>query len=903
MKLKRILISVLSLLMLTSMAFFAACKSEQEAVLVEISYLSGLPESVYVNETLDYSSLKINAVYDDETSKEIVYDAQSFTVTVDTSVINSSAEVVITYGGKECKTTINVIEKSPVTAELVSISYVSGMPESVFVGETPDYSSLKINAVYDDDTNRDILYNANTFTVTVNTTVANSAAEVVIVYGEKECKTSISVVEPVKLDSISYLSGLPDFLFVDETPDYSSLKIKANYDNNTSEEIEYNAQSFTVAVDTSKVNPYAEMSITYGGKQCKTSISVVQYDIFAVTLPDFATTFNGISAESSKNVRFMDKTQGYIVGNANPFVFSPVITYLSESGDNDFDLNKASKVAINADVYFYQNDEEVAIANPSDYYTLNGEAAAFTFTSAAADKTFLIRVYPQSLNSYQIEEELEEYTVSFKFTVKDKYYNVYNAVDLLVFDNRKEVNAEDEEGAPIYNFRAEKGLDNNAITGLEGIALHNNISLSDSDFPKEYFWQESELGGLSTEQKNRIKGSLKDYTYMLYRNLGQNGKFAVEGNYFAIEASAISKVIIQGADDPDIKTDEVVAHSKLFYVLGQSNHDETNYTEEMSFNNVSFIGNLNRSESKYSGGLICLEANAAKTHIYNNIANSWYITTFSSTNSTGHGVTVEKSIYEDDYNCIFYVSGGILDVKESIVRRAGGPVVIADHVDNEPDEAAKNGRTNGKGGWIPVLTFDKYTSDNMYSHVTGAESWFKQMGASETADLIKNTLLDVINQMSKSSGYSYTNKVTENGSERTLMNIIAIFKDSGSESFSSLCAYSSSGNATLGTHTFDYENTNVKTALNDDTISTDGVPLFYGKSPETITGLGTNAGSVLYFALKDSKMEQVNYVYELPIFTAAQGEGFGDFLNVFYRPDGKAGALGLIFGDFSNSES
>lgn len=727
MKLKRILISVLSLLMLTSVALFASCKSDQDATLVEISYLSGMPGSVWVNKTPDYSSLKINAVYDDETSKEIVYDAKSFTVTVDTSEVNSGAEVVITYGGKECKTTISVIE----------------------------------------------------------------------------------------------------------------------------------------------------------------------YEIAGVELPEFAASYNGVVAPNSA-AKFMDKEQGYIVGNANPFYFNPKVTYY----DEDDVQYRNSEVAVNAEVYFYQNDEEVAIDNPSDYYTLNNETAAFTFTSAAKDKTFLIRVYPQSLTSYQIEEELEDYTVSFKFTVKDKYYNVYNAVDLLVFDNRKETGIKD--GDAVYNFRAEKGLNNAAITGLEGMALHNTISITDSDFPKEYFWQESELTGLTAEQKTKIKGSLKDKTFMLYRNLGQTGKFTVEGNYFTINANGISKIVIQGADNPNIKTDEVVAHSKLFYVFGQSNRDETNYTEEAAFNNLSLIGNLNRSESEYSGGLIFMEAIAAKTHIYNNIANSWYITTFSSRNSTGHGVTVEKSIYEDDYNSIFYVWGGILDVKESEIHGAGGPVVIADHVENKPDQITKAGRVGDKGGWPAVLNFDQYTSEHVYSHITGAESWFKQMGASETADLIKNTLLAGINQMSSTLGHTYTKKVTENGTEKTLMNIIAIFKDSGSENFSSLCEYPGSGKATFGTHTFDYENSAVKTALEDNVIKDNGVPLFYGKSPETITGIVPSGESDLYFALKNSKMEQVTNRSELPILTNhAQEQGFGDFLNVFYRPSGKAGALGLVFGDFN----
>lgn len=721
--------------------------------------------------------------------------------------------------------------------------------------------------------------------------------------------TSVALFASCKSDQdatlveISYLSGMPGSVWVNKTPDYSSLKINAVYDDETSKEIVYDAESFTVTVDTSEVDSFAEVVITYGGKECKTTISVIEYEIAGVELPEFAAKYNGATDEDSSSM-FKDKKQDYVVGNVNPFYFSPIVTGYDEN-NNEI---REELVAINADVYSYQNDEEVAIDNPSDYYTLNNETAAFSFTSAAKDKIFLIRVYPQSLTEAQLEDK-DVYSVDFIFTVKDKYYNVYNAVDLLVFDNRKEVNSTESDGTAMYNFRAKKGLDNDAITGLDGIALHNNISLSDSDFPEEYFWQESELAGLSDEQKTKIKGSLKDETFMLYRDLGQNGKFAVDGNYFTINASAISKITIEKIRDPNKSTAEVVAHSKLFYVFGQSNRDETNYTEEAAFNNLSLIGNLNRSESEYSGGLIFMEAKGAKTHIYNNIANSWYITTFSSRNSTGHGVTVEKSIYEDDYNSIFYVWGGILDVKESIVRRAGGPVVIADHVENKSDQIKKAGRVGGKGGWPAVLNFDAYTSANMYSYVTGQEGWFAQMKANNIAETLKGELLAGVNLMSSNIGYSYTNSVTENGTTKTLMNLIAIFKDSGSENFDELCKYTFIGKANFGTHVFDYEDVAVKSALEDTIIKSNGIPLIYSKSSETITGLGAAGESVLYFALKNSKMEQVTDPRKLPIITNyAQGEGFGTFLNVLYRPtiqnEGvRPGALGLVFGDFSNSEN
>lgn len=725
--------------------------------------------------------------------------------------------------------------------------------------------------------------------------------------------TSLALVAACKseregeLVEISYLSGLPESVWVGRTPDCSSLKINAVYDDTTSKEIVYDAKTFTVTVDTSAVNPEAEVVIAYNGKECKTTISVIEYEIAGVELPAFAAKYNGNTAENSSS-KFIDKTQGYIVGNVNPFYFSPVVTGYDE---NDKELREDS-VAVYADVYFYQNNEEVAIENASEYYTLNGETAAFSFTSAAADKTFLIRVYPQSLTESQLEEK-DEYSVDFIVTVKDKFYNVYNAVDLLAFDNRKETNFSDtgnndvNNGIAIYNFRAEKGMDNELVKNLEGLAIHGDISLTKADFPESYFWQESDFSSLDDDTlKATILGtnegaadcSLKDDYRLLYRNLGKSGKFAVEGNYFTIDASAMPFIGLQSNDASNFEsTQRVVSHTKLFYALGESRTDETNYTEEFAFNNISLIGNLNRNEGNYSGGLIFFEPSGAKTNIYNNVANSWYITTFSTWNSTEHGVTVEKSIYQDSYNSTFYVWGGVLTVKESIIQRAGGPLVIADHAFNENDELTKVGRTGSQGGWPAVLNFDEYTSANMYSYVSGGESWFVQMGATgiaPLASLMLKGLSDLQNE------HSYI-KVSDG---KTLMNLIAIFKDPGTYDYESIGKRLTYGKADFGTHNFDLSALVLQYLLSIDDVKNQGLPIFYGSSLETITGINPTATGTDFYYLNGQSLNIISNpaeYYNLPI---VKNKHLGKFINMCLRPNkGSDGVLGVIFGDCSVEES
>ncbi|MDY4675744.1 MAG: hypothetical protein SO373_01160, partial [Candidatus Borkfalkiaceae bacterium] len=76
---KKVAILLLAVVSVLSLCAFAACGVSKEAKVTGITYLSGMPEEVTVNRTPDYSALKIKATYDDNTEKEIAYNATDFT--------------------------------------------------------------------------------------------------------------------------------------------------------------------------------------------------------------------------------------------------------------------------------------------------------------------------------------------------------------------------------------------------------------------------------------------------------------------------------------------------------------------------------------------------------------------------------------------------------------------------------------------------------------------------------------------------------------------------------------------------------------------------------------------------------------------------------------------------------
>lgn len=759
--------------------------------------------------------------------------------------------------------------------KLTEVTYLSGMPANVTVGETPDYSALKLTAKYSDGKTEEIAYNATDFTVTFDNTKAASNVEVTVTYKGLTCKTTTNVVAPVDdVKSIEYKSGLAESVYQNETPDYSALKILVKYEDDSEEEVLYNANDFTVTVDTSVVANNVQVKIAYKGFSCTTTINVKLYaEISGVELPAFASAyFTAIGSQTD----FKDKTQAYIVGNANEFYFVPEVS----AYDAEDELIPDFKTSFNANVQLMNGENPTEIENTAEYYTYNGETGAFLFTANADGKSFLIKTYPEGLTARQLEN-LDNYSVEFTVTVKDGYYNVYNAYDLFAMENRYESDNQRRETKPAYDFKRAHGVtvDCNA---LKGLALQTNITMTRETFPAEYFWTAEEVGN-----RTEIIGSLKDYTYMIYRVLGNNGTFAFEGNYFNINAKSLPMVLQEGNLANIKNPDEIVAHSKLFYVLGNSQSNGTSNTEYFVMRNVYSEGNLNRQESAQSGGLIYLEENGAKVDLYNCIATQWYITAFSSTTSDEHYLTVEKCIFKDDYNCIFYIWGGIIEVKETIAQGAGGPVFIADHAYFDDSNRGRN----GSYGWTSDIRVDQYSAENMYSYVTGQEGWFKQMNATSFATLIKD-----MDRLFSLGGYGKRSFIrTENG--KSLINVVAIFKAGGVESADGLFENATNGKGKFGKNEFNMENAFLNVPLESMgagvTVGNSGMPVFFGSTPDTVFGYTNQMNGAFPVLVTPSGMINDASVLSLPI----QQEDSG-FVNALIGQPGKAGRFGLVLGNF-----
>ena len=694
------------------------------------------------------------------------------------------------------------------------------------------------------------------------------------------------VSKEAKVTGITYVSGMPEEVTVNRTPDYSALKIKATYDDNTEKEIAYNATDFTVEFDNKTVAENVKVKITYKGFTCETTVNVTnKYFVGMVEQPEFVTAYKSVATSD-----FKDKTAPYYVGNYNEFLFVPVVTMVNATNDI-YEVKESGELEFAAEVLLVDGDSTSTIENAADYYTYDGERSAFKFTAAADGKTFRISAHPVDLNETQMAN-VKKYTVTFDVTVKDGYYNVYNAVDLLVMENRIEMGNNEREAQPMKDFKVAHGINFNT-NDVKGLVFQANVEVGKEDFPAEYFWTAEEVGNYT-----KFIGSLKDSTYMIRRDLGTNGQFAIEGNYFTLNAEKMPKVLVENNTEFNKNANEVVAHSKLFYVYGLSQHNNSANTESFAVNNLNFLGNINRTdgdttgegEKFQSGGLIFMEVNGAKVDLNNCIAKCWYITAFSSTTSENHFLTVNKCIFVDDYNSIFYIWGGIIELKETDAYGAGGPVFIADHCRYDSDD----GRDGTAGGWTSDIRIDE--SSTVYSYVTGQEGWFKQMGATGMAAQII-----ALDALFNAGGTTF--RKTIDGKQ--VMNIVALYKAGNADSATGLFENATSGKGKFGKNQFSMNGgvldafMNTAIGANGLTIGNSGMPIFYGSNPTTLIAYNPQAEQQIPFVLALELASSGGVVTSMEQFA---GLGIfkdnGGYLNALIGDSGKPGKIGIVFGDY-----
>ncbi len=444
---------------------------------------------------------------------------------------------------------------------------------------------------------------------------------------------------------------------------------------------------------------------------------------------------------------FSDSNAIYYVGDDNPFIFLPELTILvnniptmltqyamditlSVKGTgNAFTALTRTAGASAGEVKFYNGDTLIA--------TVNKLQGKYQFTSDAIGSVFKISVLPNA-EEYDVQSVAAQ-TITFE--VIDAY-NVYTAKDLIVIDNSGDAqhlwgNA-DGLDAPVdptwVNMQTAAGISG---AGVNGVVFHKDVILTHEDVPQEFFHQNALQGSYyitgTDGSGNDITEAVSEDTYFLYdqtsifiRNIAENQTFRMEGNYFQLNVELfplVASPTIVGEANEALHYRSDFSNARLFDFEGASTT-----TSKLVINNLDYRGNANRSEKKDSGGnlvsaggLIFAYTKYSDITMTNTIMKTSFISLFP---KDGSVMNVENvKIYDSFNNAGFLMGNAILNIEDSYIQRAGGPLFIVQHWD-----------PNNNPGYHPVLAI---TDSVCESYVAGSELWFKSFGADGMAAQLK----------------------------------------------------------------------------------------------------------------------------------------------------------------------
>lgn len=539
-----------------------------------------------------------------------------------------------------------------------------------------------------------------------------------------------------KISDISIKNGSVDTIIVKDSKIITeNFEATVTYTDDTTKLITSKDVVFG-DIDTSTIGEKI-LTITYENFTKNIKIKVVESSADVVSVSMFNSSIkeeysNNKKEQINKQEEFVILNEPYYVGDDNLFNFRINAKGVDQSGE----IKILDKVRTSVKIALLTNDEYVDISDEelSKYVAINTEDTTFDFTEKAVGQTFKINV-----SAVNYDDEYFDNAPNFDMVIKVvDGFNVYNATDLSVLDN---------SGLHGWNDIKSDEL-KNISNNINGILLHDNIKITDEDIPSGLKYNETEASAISQGVTNqKIVGSIKDSSsYQVYnRLLNDNQEFNFIGNYYQLDFSQVSKIVVQDNKKDGIIVDDTEDHKNEKAITAHTSlirfkPKQGNLTyPKVSVNNISFKGNGKRSNRAIeSGGLILIKSEGTKFTANNNIYQDTLIGYFFE-NFTG----VNKNITSDQdrssyhinntkgyncYNSLLYLFGAkSVIIENSELIGAGGPVMIVDHVDNNEND--------GSGGYPTNVSI---ISSNLESFVTGAEPWFATFeGAKSLADSLK----------------------------------------------------------------------------------------------------------------------------------------------------------------------
>ena len=752
----------------------------EDATLLSIEYTGD--DEVFVGETLN-GKLSVKAHYTYGFTKD-------YTTGVTASALDTSTKgvrnITVSYGDKTVDATITV--RYPRVDNIV----VDSAPIAI-KGETYDFNSINVTITLENNKSiTESLANLADYEIvpTLDITTSGNKALTLTANG-KSFTHSVTVYEIEKI--IISTQGFNNVVQLGSQFSTDGLSEIFVYLVGMEVPVTRRADSFNHNVNTAVMGDNYTLTATYLGVESvpvKITVADQNFVITGAEDPASIVAWKNGTYQS----QFLDQGYAYVVGDDNPFKY--------EIRFQMFDIiNNIPK----SQGLIYEGISGVkldGVAVGSEYVTIDEINHTFDFTEAAIGKTFVITT---------AHKDYAQFAKEFTVTVVDGY-NVYEAIELNLLTNTNQ-DISTAEGINqlkvLHEFLQNNkvaGIDQMSfdtykafVNGIKGIILHDNFTLSTSDFPEKYFFKTADGTKYLWDHESLYFREFTDES--IYNVEGATPEvFNLYGNYFTVLTYNIPIVAEKGMTNNNgtaTNEDDQISSSQLFrfdvsdaiwdnaivnnafyhenyvaniYALGTRDDNPSLAVQPETAQIRSRLGiyafklasgtyNLNAVNSQAFFNTMTAEYDDLTVNIdYCSFYNAWnnHISTWTNNRIDQY----EEHDPKDNVKIHAGYDPTRINISNSFIGKSGGPAILA----MVEDPGAER---NLKSGSRPIINIDGNT--NIFSYVKGDESWF----VSYKATAIAQMLAGFNNYFPDGSGFM--TKI--GGGENNFMNMICLFMD------------------------------------------------------------------------------------------------------------------------------
>ncbi len=227
-----------------------------------------------VEEDIDYSTIRLNAVYYYSSTVELTFDVEDLVVT---QPVWTDAEKYfkVSYLGKEAQ--VKITETDPI----IEAIDVTASNSKVYIGNTFNSSVLTVTAIYSDESRKVIELTDADLSIGAIDTASAGVKTLTVTYDEIFTDSVEITVVGVKSLTIDP-SSITTTLLKGSTADFSAIKVTPTYtDDTTGAVIPYASLSLST-IDTAVIG-VQELTATYYGVTAKINVTVKGVDTLIVS--------------------------------------------------------------------------------------------------------------------------------------------------------------------------------------------------------------------------------------------------------------------------------------------------------------------------------------------------------------------------------------------------------------------------------------------------------------------------------------------------------------------------------------------------------------------------------------------------------------------------------------------